>query len=357
MLAKPDPAPKRVVGPKATAKTPDTASPAAASGWRRLLGTPTPVLFVLSVALALFLLWRQGSLAQLGTVLAGANGAVIALGFGLYGVGLLLLCARWHMLVRMVGGAADFAVAAEAFLTSVVLNYAAPIGLAVPARAALSTRDLRLSPAAGGAVAGWEVALDLLVLAVVAAVWLVVDGGRSLAGWRVDLPWWLGVVALVGAVLVAGGGFWVLRGRRGLARKIGGAISEGLRYPARRPRLAVAAVATTLVFWALQAVILRLLLDAVGVGAVGWGAVVGVMALPILLGMVSPVPGGAGVREALMVAVAQARGLEGAAVLLAAVAYRVALFVAIPVVYGLIRGWRGWRPVGRSDKNRGGSGD
>jgi uncharacterized membrane protein YbhN (UPF0104 family) len=59
--------------------------------------------------------------------------------------------------------------------------------------------------------------------------------------------------------------------------------------------------------------------------------------------MLSPVPGGAGVREALMVAVAQARGLDEAAVaavLIAAVAYRVALFLAIPPLFLAARLWR-----------------
>ncbi len=62
-----------------------------------------------------------------------------------------------------------------------------------------------------------------------------------------------------------------------------------------------------------------------------------------LIGMFSPVPGGAGVREALMVAVAQASGIDGAAVLLAAIAYRVALFAAIPPLYLVARGWRALR--------------
>jgi len=328
--------------------------PAVAGGWRRLLRTPTPVIFAASVAVALLLLWRQGSLADLGAALAGADGGAIAAGFALYAAGLLLLCARWHLLVRMVGGAADFPVAAEAFLTSVVVNYAAPIGLAVPARALLSSRDLRLPAVAGGAVAFWEVALDLLLLGLVGAAWLVADGGAVAAGWGPAPPVWLAAVALA---VLAGIGFVavvLLRRRPALGRRVAAAAGDALRYPGRRPKAAAAAVALTLLFWLLQAVILRLLLAAVGLAAVSWGAVAGLMALPILLGMVSPVPGGAGVREALMVAVAHARGLDGAAVLLAAVAYRVALFGAIPVVYAGVRSWRALRRGGRRDA--GGSG-
>jgi uncharacterized membrane protein YbhN (UPF0104 family) len=59
--------------------------------------------------------------------------------------------------------------------------------------------------------------------------------------------------------------------------------------------------------------------------------------LPILIGMLSPVPGGAGVREALMIAVASVHGANEANVLLAGVTYRIALFAAIPILYGIIR--------------------
>ena len=69
--------------------------------------------------------------------------------------------------------------------------------------------------------------------------------------------------------------------------------------------------------------------------------------------MLSPVPGGAGVREALMVAVAQAQGASGAPALLAAVIYRVALFVAVPVLYAGVRLGAGRRRA-RADGDAGG---
>jgi uncharacterized membrane protein YbhN (UPF0104 family) len=63
----------------------------------------------------------------------------------------------------------------------------------------------------------------------------------------------------------------------------------------------------------------------------------GVMGLPVLIGMVSPIPGGAGVREALMAAAARLEGVPVGPVVLAAVAYRLALFVVTPVVWGGVR--------------------
>jgi uncharacterized membrane protein YbhN (UPF0104 family) len=53
--------------------------------------------------------------------------------------------------------------------------------------------------------------------------------------------------------------------------------------------------------------------------------------------MLSPVPGGAGVREALMAAAARLGGAAAGPVVLAAVAYRLALFVVTPLVWGVVR--------------------
>ena len=75
------------------------------------------------------------------------------LGALLYLAGLFLLCVRWHSLVLMIHGRSHFGRAGEAFLTSVVINYAAPVGLAVPSRAALTKRALGLSLTETSAVA------------------------------------------------------------------------------------------------------------------------------------------------------------------------------------------------------------
>ena len=61
--------------------------------------------------------------------------------------------------------------------------------------------------------------------------------------------------------------------------------------------------------------------------------ITGLMGCPVLIGMVSPVPGGAGIREALMAAAAQVSGVASAPVILAAVAYRLALFIVTPVIW------------------------
>lgn len=300
-----------------------------------MLGAPTPLVFAISLAIALLLLWRQGTLDDLGQTASDADFTLVAAAALLYLVGLALLCARWHVLVVMVAGRSDAQRAAEAFLTSVVVNYAAPIGIAVPTRAALTMRSLSLSAGQTSAVALWEIAADAMVLGVAALIWLALGNGEIVTD-TVDrrLAVWIAVAAAI-----AGAAAVVIALRRPAWRERLGVVGRSfLNYPGRRRGDAAIALGLSIGFWLLQAGIFAILLRAVEITP-DPGLVVGVLALPVLIGMFSPIPGGAGVREALMVAVAQARDVNGAAVLFAAVAYRAALFTALPVLYAIVRLW------------------
>lgn len=306
----------------------------------RLLAVPTPLIFLVSVGLAVLLLWWQGTLDEVGPVARAADWTTIAEAFLLYLAGQVLLCVRWQRLIQIAHGATDLARAAEAFLTSVVVNYAAPIGLAVPTRAALTKRAFGLNASQTAAVALWEVGCDVIVLGLASLVWLVGTGAGSDAIGRasdVSMLWFvLAVAVILTLAIVAHAAFrrWPHHGRR-----LGRGATDLLMYPRQEPGAAALILVITIGYWVVQAVVLRLLLDATGAGT-GPGLVLGLVSIPILIGMISPVPGGAGVREALMLAVARIHHANGAAVLLAALTYRVALFAAVPLLYGLVRVWQ-----------------
>jgi uncharacterized membrane protein YbhN (UPF0104 family) len=301
---------------------------------------PTPVIFVGSLALALVLLWRQGTLGDLGETARNADPRVLLAALVLSLVSVIVLCLRWQALVQMAGGRYDPATAAEALLTSVVVNYAAPKGLAVPTRAMLSARDLGLTATASGAVALWDVALDFAALCLMTLAWFAVTDRGLLR--RIELPDGRVAATLIIAIALLGVAITIAAWRRPRWRERGqAALREMATYPSRRPLAALVAVGFTAAYWIVQSVVFRLMLDAVGLGAeASWTVVLGLMGPPVLLGMFSPTPGGSGVREALMVVVAQAGGLPGAPVLVAAVAFRVALLIAVPVLYVLVRIWR-----------------
>ena len=310
------------------------------TGWRRLLHIPTPVIFLGSLAVALVVLWRQGTLSDLGETARQADTEVLIAASALYLISVIVLCLRWQALVQMAGGRYEPAKAAEALLTSVVVNYAAPKGLAVPTRAALSARDLGLSATAASAVALWDVALDFVALGLMTLAWFsLID--RSLLG-RIDLPAGSYGVGLAVMVLVVAGAIAAISWKRPAWRNRGkAAVREMLTYPVRRPGAALVSVGLTAAYWTVQSVVFRLMLDAVGLGPeTTWVVVLGLLGAPVLIGMFAPTPGGTGVREALMVVVANAGGLPGAPVLVAAVAYRVALLIAVPVLFVVVRIWR-----------------
>lgn len=304
--------------------------------WRGLTRIPTPVIFVTSIGLALLLLWREGSFGNVVDAARGANPATTAVGFVLYLVGLAFLCFRWHLLVLMTKGRSNLGRASEAFLTSVVINYAAPVGLAVPTRAALTKRALGLSAGETGAVAFWEIISDIAVLGTGTLVWLAISAGsaEAVAGTVGTNGVWL-LVALVLGVLVTSGVVWKVPAVRAKVAKL---ASGAMEYPKTRPLVALSVLAVSAVYWIMQGVVLGLLLQAFG-ASTDAKVILGLISLPVLVGMLSPVPGGAGVREALMVAVADLQGAGHGSVLVAAVTYRVALFAAIPVLYIMVRLW------------------
>ena len=98
------------------------------------------------------------------------------------------------------------------------------------------------------------------------------------------------------------------------------------------------ALIVSVIYWIMQGIVLALLLDAMKLD-LSFTLVLGITSLPILVGMLSPIPGGAVVREALMYVVARLAGVSGSEVVAAAVIYRFALFGAIPILYGLTRLW------------------
>lgn len=304
---------------------------------KRLTSIPTPVIFAFSLVMALLLLWQQDALSSIRPAIRNADPWIIAAGLLLYLAGLGLLCVRWNLLVTMVSGSTNNLKASEAFITSVAVNYAAPLSLALPSRAYLTKRALGLGTAETASITFWEVASDLAVLAVGTVLWIAIGGWR---GQGIDVDdrilgsgLLLGILALLAVYIAAKRAARL----RSIVLKMRNHFTEALKHPGRRPRQSAMALAVTVLYWVVQGGVLFLLLKAIDGTDPKVSLVLGLTTLPILVGMLSPVPGGAGVREALMIAVASVHGANEANVLLAGVTYRIALFAAIPILYGIIR--------------------
>ncbi|MBW3631647.1 MAG: flippase-like domain-containing protein [Chloroflexi bacterium] len=279
------------------------------------------------------LLWRGGGLQGVIESVRGIHPIKVGGLLLVYAASLLLLGLRWHTLVRMAGGSPGWASSAEVFLTSVIVNYAAPIGLAVPTRAALTVRDLDMNPGQSGAVVGWEAALDLLVLALISVAWLVLGGLVLLQSMAIDSRFLaIGATAAVLGAIALG----VLARSAAIRSRIAPFARRMISSPVEHPLLALLALILTAGFWLIQVGVMAVILEAFGADVAPM-LLLGIMGLPMLIGMLSPVPGGAGVREALMAAAARLEGVPAGPVVLAAVAYRLALFVVTPFVWSVIR--------------------
>lgn len=323
--------------------TGDETSSQPKSGWRRalgpLLGIPTPAIFLGSLALAVVVLWLGGAFHDLASAFHDADYPLLVLAAPIYVFSVWILCFRWHFLVRMAHGSSHLARASEAFLTSVVINYAAPIGLAVPSRAALTKRALGLNATETGIIALWEIAADVIVLAAGSLLWLLIaDGATSKVAHRLHLDGtrtWLAVLALAFLAAMA---LLVLRRFTRLWTTVTSIMHRLLLAPRDRPREAAVCLLVSLVYWILQGIVIAMIVAALDV-TISFRLVLGLTTIPILVGMLSPVPGGAAVREGLMYVVAEISGAPSGRVLIAAFMYRLALFGAIPILYLITRAW------------------
>lgn len=306
-------------------------------GLQRLGRVPTPLIFAASLVLALGALWSQGALRSFTGAMSDADAGLLALAAPIYVASLWLLCYRWHLLVRMAQGHSDLPRAAEAFLTSVVINYAAPIGLAVPSRAALTKRALGLDARATGTIALWEIGVDVLVLGAGTVLWLALAEG-SLSEVRGEMAGSWMPYAVAGIVSAVAGGVALLALRAPVRRRrVLGSLGHILAAPWERRSEALMALVVTAIYWIVQGVVIGLLVRSLGVST-SFELILGLTSLPILVGMLSPIPGGAVVREALMYVVARLADAPGRDIVAAAIIYRFALFAAIPILY-LVTRW------------------
>lgn len=323
------------------------------AGWRKWLGPllriPTPVIFGGSVLLAIIVLWIQGALGDLIDVIVDARLSLLLAAAPIYVGSLLLLCYRWHVLVQMAHGSSNFPRASEAFLTSVVINYAAPIGLAVPSRAALTKRALGLDARATGTIAVWEIGMDVIVLGAGTLLWLLLANGATSAvsDELSSSARMYATFGLIGTALAALVLWWFMKTTDRRTRLFG-AARRILLAPRERPREAILGLSVTLVYWIIQGMVLALLVAAFRIEP-AFQFVLGLTSLPILVGMLSPIPGGAVVREALMYVVARLADVPGDPVIASALVYRFALFAAIPILYGAVRWWIARHPSAPSD--------
>ncbi|HEX7103521.1 MAG TPA: lysylphosphatidylglycerol synthase transmembrane domain-containing protein [Nitrolancea sp.] len=289
-----------------------------------------------SIALGILALVLSGDIRAMTSALVDADPRLVAL---LLVVALILPVVharRWQVMLRSVGHDLSLGAAVDLTISSTMINYAAPGYLWSPAKGMLARQMYGVGLGRSVPTLAAEQVLDALALLLGTAAGLLLAGptiSRQIAG-RVDAPSAGTLLIAAGAlalVLIAG----IYAGFRFGRRFVRSSIEAG-RLLAGDRSLRAPVIGLTAARWLLDTLAIWLAAKAVGV-SLGFSALILISNLPLLVGVISPMPGGIGFREGAMAAVASALVIPVAAILAAAILHRAVLILALPLVAGLIR--------------------
>jgi uncharacterized membrane protein YbhN (UPF0104 family) len=291
-----------------------------------------PAAFWIGLTAALLALWLSGQAGRAWEVVREARLVALPLVVAL-GVALPVIHAiRWRVVMRALGTDIPPLMAADMTVSASLVNYASPGYLGAPAMAFMANRSAGAPWSRSLLSLAFEQGLDFLVLLAGSAIALALLGPDRLGEIVPDLgrtaQLLLGVLAIVAVVLLGLiGRDRIERGTKRIVeafRALGGQVDWGI--------IGI----LTLAKWLAQAAVVGLLLWALRLPS-GLTALLSLATLPLLVGQLVPLPGGVGVREATIVALAGATGATTSGLLGLAVLQRVLLVAALPLSLGLLR--------------------
>jgi glycosyltransferase 2 family protein len=238
---------------------------------------------------------------------------------------------RWCYLLDRLGESLPLVDSARITALASLLNYAAPGFLGAPAKAVFARESNRVSIGRSLPTLAAEQILDAAMLALF-AVLSVLLVGPAVLGNLPGLPstqqlFWSGIVLIVIAIVVFV--IWKLT-RRYLPGFVLALTSATRTLVSSREHMTPIA-ALTLTRWVLDML-------AVGIASIAVGLrlslveVLLIANLSLLIGLIAPVPGGLGVREAVMAGIAGVIGVSIPAILAFSVLHRAGLAIGLPIV-------------------------
>jgi uncharacterized membrane protein YbhN (UPF0104 family) len=266
----------------------------------------------------------------------------IALALVIVGVALPVVHAwRWRFLLLRTGDGLRLTPASEITAMASLLNYAAPGYLGAPAKAVLARQSYGVPISRSAPTLAAEQTLDALVLLAAGGLAVLLAGPTVVAALLGSVGEgtivWSAIVA-VSVTLAASAGYFLLRrfrprfvpALRQAARQVVTDRSNGWRI-----------VTGTGARWLLDMTAIWLAAYAVGMSL----SVIDLLVignLSLLVGVLSPLPGGLGIREATMAVLGGVLGFALPAILAMAVLHRASLAIALPLVVAGCRvvAWR-----------------
>ncbi len=301
-------------------------------GARRLM----PLIVWISVALGVLALVLTGEMGNMIDAFSGADwwlaGPLLAVGCALP----IVHARRWQIMLRSLDHELSLESALDLTITSTMINYAAPGYLWSPAKGLLARQMYGIGLGRSVPTLAVEQVVDALALLIGTVAGLILAGpviSREIFD-RLDAPS-VGVlaVAVLSVFIVAAGSLFVVWR---FGRRFAVNLMEAARLLARDRSLRVPVIGFTAARWVLDTLAIWLAAKALGV-SLGLSALILISNLPLLIGLISPMPGGIGFREGAMAGVAGVLALPVAAILAAAILHRAALLVALPIVLAAIR--------------------
>lgn len=288
-----------------------------------------PVLLVVLAVLA------TGEASRVASALGRASLPLVAM---LLPVGLLLPVVharRWQLMLASIGEPVRLRDAIEMTVTASMVNYAIPGYSGSPTKGALVRQLHGVGFRRSIPTLAAEQVLDIAALAAGSAIGVILAlaGGFDLSGLTdrsaaesIGVAM-IAIIAVLGVVLVL-----LRRFGRGFAE----ALLETSRLLIRDRGLRWPMVWLTLAYWALNVSAVWVAAETVGI-SLHPVALFLISDVPLMLGLLSPLPGGIGIREGAMVVIAGALSISATGILAAAVIQRGMLVIALPVELGLLR--------------------
>lgn len=282
---------------------------------------------------AIVVLWLTGVLGDAWTGLREAKPLPLVL-VVIVGMALPLVHAwRWQVVMKSLDEPMTLGEAADITVSSALINYASPGFVGASAKAVLANQTRSVPYRASALSIGFEHTLDLGMMAITSLIAILVIGPSAFRDVASPLEGLASFAVLAIATGVAAVGL-VIAWRLGAWTQIKRTFSAAGRLGRQVNIGAVAAL--TLLYWFLQVVVVGLMFWALGIHI----AVLDVLAIatvPVLAGMLAPVPGGVGVREAAIVALAAVTDATTATLVTLAIVQRVLLVAALPLALGALR--------------------
>lgn len=243
---------------------------------------------------------------------------------------------RWCFLLRRIGETIRMAAAVRMTALASLLNYAAPGFLGAPAKAIFARNETGLPVSRSLPTLLAEQTLDALLLLVAGVVSIGIAGPVLISGLMELLTLDRSLVTALVILGLCAGLIVVWFAARRLLPAFAESTESSLRMLMKGRHSLVPISVLTLTRWLLDML-------AVGIASLAIGLRLNIIEvllianLALLAGLIAPVPGGLGVREAVMAALAGMLGISVPAILALSVLHRAGLGVGLPIVFGAAR--------------------